>query len=224
MRERMTSNELRYKCLLLDFGGVCIMNPVELHHRAEQELGLAPGSLTWLGPIDPSTDELWRRMVVGDGVTEREYWSIRAAEVGRMAGRAMSRDEYMELLYWPPDDALIRSECAETVDRAFAAGISVSVLTNDLRAFHGEEWERGISLLKRIDQLVDCSTTLILKPDPRAFERAVSMTGFGPEDMLFVDDQPLNVEGAEDFGIDSLWFDIANPAHAWAQVGERLGL
>lgn len=213
-----------YDCLLLDFGGVCLLNPVELHAKAETALGLEPGTLTWRGPLDPSTDELWRQMVGGEGLTEREYWAIRAAEVGELAGREMDVRHYMNVLYLPPDDGLVRPQCVETVGRAKASGVSVSVLTNDLRAFHGREWEQGITLLSQIDQLVDCSDTGILKPDRRAFQRAVEMTGFAADRILFVDDLPLNVAGAEDFGIDALWFDIADPDRSWKAVADRVGI
>ena len=211
-----------YRCLLLDFGGVCLLNPVELHAKAERLLSLEPGTLDWLGPIDPSTDPLWQRMIAGDGLTERDYWAQRAAEVGELADRTFDTRAYMTLLYEPADDSLVRPECVAVTDRARAAGLSVSVLTNDMRAFHGREWEHDITFLGGVDHIVDCSDTNILKPDPRAFERAVEMTGFSADEMLFVDDQPLNVEGAERFGIDTIWFDIANAAEAWQGVATRL--
>ena len=215
---------MNYPCLLLDFGGVCLLNPVELHAKAERLLDLTPGTLDWLGPVDPSTDPLWQQMVAGDGVTEREYWAMRAAEVGSLVGTQMDTRDYMRLLYEPAEDALVRPECTDVVARAQAAGISVSILTNDMRAFHGREWEHEIALLGRVDHIVDCSDTGILKPDPRAFERAFEMTGFGPDQMFFVDDQPLNGEGADAVGIDWVWFDIASPADSWAGVATALGL
>ncbi len=210
--------------LLLDFGGVCLLNPVELHAKAERLLGLAAGTITWMGPLDPSTDELWQRMIANDGVNEREYWTMRGEEVGRLAGQDMTRSEYMRLLYDPPTPDLVRPEATATVEAAFAAGFGVSVLTNDMRAFHGPTWEKGIPLLQRVDHIVDCSDTHILKPDPRAFQRAVDMVGVAADRMLFIDDQPINVQGALDAGLDAMWFDIANAATAWAEVGERLGI
>jgi FMN phosphatase YigB (HAD superfamily) len=48
--------------------------------------------------------------------------------------------------------------------------------------------------------------------------------GVGPDRLLFVDDQPLNVEGAEACGIDGLWFDVANPADSWKTIAAGLGL
>lgn len=213
-----------YEALLLDFGGVCLLNPVELHSHTEQTLGLGPGSLTWKGPIDPTTDGLWRRMVAGDGVTERDYWATRAEEVGRAAGREFDVRDYMRLLYEPPRPELVRAEAWSVVEAARAVGLGVSLLTNDMRAFHGRDWEAGIDFLGLMDHIVDCSDTNILKPDPRAFARAIEIIGVPAERTLFVDDQPLNVDGAVQAGFDALWFDVADAAGSWAEVGRRLGL
>ncbi len=213
-----------FDVLLLDFGGVCLVNPVELHSKAETEFGLPAGSLTWLGPLDPSTDELWRRMIAGDGVTERQYWTQRAEEVGRAAGTDITRADYMRKLYDPPTPELVRPGATRVVDDALAAGFGVSVLTNDMRDFHGREWELGVPLLQTVDHIVDCSDTRILKPDRRAFDLAVSTVGVAAGRTLFVDDQPRNVEGAEAAGLVAMWFDIANAEESWNAVASRLGL
>ena len=217
-----------YDLLLLDFGGVCLLNPVELHHVAEHAFGLPPGTFTWMGPVDPATDDLYREMTMNGRLQEREYWARRAVDVGRAAGRPdddpLSLTDYMTLLYTPAGDHLIRAGCFDVVDRARVAGLGVSVLTNDLRAFHGDDWRAGISLFDRIDHLVDCSDTGVLKPDPRAFTRALQVTGVAAGRTLFVDDQPLSVEGAEAVGIDAVWFDIGDPEASWATVAARLGL
>lgn len=210
--------------LLLDFGGVCLLNPVELHSRATSALGLAEGTFEWMGPVDPSTDELWQRMIAGDGITERDYWAIRAQDVGRAAGHELSLRQYMTMLYEPPTPELIRPEATAIVQAALAAGYGVSVLTNDMRAFHGREWEHGIDFLQIVDHIVDCSDTDILKPDPRAFARAEEIIGVSADRMLFVDDQPGNVEGAVAAGLEAMWFDIASAADSWRDVGRRLGL
>lgn len=217
-------NSSDYDLLLLDFGGVCLLNPVEMHSIAEEKLGLLPGTFTWFGPVDPSTDPLWQELTSGAELREREYWARRAADVGRAAGIELDLPAYMQLLYTPPSNDLIRPACTDVVDRSFAAGLSVSVLTNDLRAFHGRDWEQGIDVLQRVEHIVDCSDTGILKPDPRAFARACEITGFDVGRILFVDDQRLSVAGAEAIGIDALWFDISEPEASWAGVATALGI
>ena len=216
-------NAREFDVLLLDFGGVCLLNPVELHHKATEVLGLPEGSFQWLGPVDPSTDELWQDMIAG-ALTEREYWARRASEVGKAGGRDFDTRAYMTMLYEPARPELVRPEATETAVRAVAAGYGVSVLTNDMRAFHGREWEHDIDFLQIVDHIVDCSDTDILKPDPRAFTRAEELIGVSADRMLFVDDQPINVQGAKDFGIESMWFDISKAAESWHEVASRLGI
>ena len=213
-----------YEVLLLDFGGVCLVNPVELHARAEAALGLPAGTFTWLGPVAPETDPLWQEMVAGGGLSEREYWARRAADVGQAAGRELSLHQYMKILFDPPIPEMVRDEATDVVTRTRLAGYGVSILTNDMRAFHGQEWENAVDFLKLADHIVDCSDTNILKPDPRAYQRAVEIIGVEPSRVLFVDDQPLNVEGARAFGLGAVWFDVANPAASWTSVASLLGL
>lgn len=220
----MTGDAHGVDVLLLDLGGVCVLSPVELHSRAEAAFGLAPGTLAWKGPLDPDTDELWQRMVVGDGLTERDYWRRRAGDIGDLAGRELSLRDYMTVIYSPPSDDLIRPEAHIVAKAALAAGFGVSALTNDLRAFHGPEWHTRIAFFDLLDHLADCSDTGILKPDPRAYQRAVDMIGVVPDRILLVDDQPLNVEGAEAFGMQTLWFDVADATRSWQDVADRLGL
>ena len=208
--------------LLLDFGGVCLLNPVEMHHILEERLRLAPGTFTWLGPVDPSTDQLWQRMIDADGITERDYWEIRAREVGETVGREMSTRDFMRTLYEPATDEMIRPGCRRTVAVARQHGWGVAVFSNDLRTFHGPEWAASIPMLQDVDQVIDCADGPALKPRRAAYEWALGELDAEPSRVLFVDDQPGNVAGAEACGIESIWFDIADAEAAWDGVAHRI--
>jgi len=218
------SRDRPFDVVLLDFGGVCLVNPVELHHRAEELLGLEPGTLDWLGPLDPATDPPWREMTIGNGLSERDYWHLRAADVGTAAGRDLSLTDYMTLLYDPPTPDIIRPEATAVTKRVLASGCGVSVLTNDMSAFHGAAWAERVPFLTLVDHVVDCSDTDILKPDPRAYRRALDILAVAPDRVLFVDDQPGNVTGAIDAGMEAMWFDIAHATESWAAVADAAGV
>lgn len=215
-----------YDILLLDFGGVCLLNPAELHDVVEDHFGLARGTFAWRGPLDPDNDALYRESIGSGGLSERDYWSQRAAEVGRTAGVDLDLVSYMNTAYGSPGNQLIRPQAIEVSDAARAAGIGVSVLTNDLHAFHDDVWVSKIDFLTQVDHLVDCSHVGFLKPDVRAYEWALDELGNGVDRarILFVDDQPLNAEGAAQVGMHSEWFDIAEAATSWRRVAKRLGL
>jgi hypothetical protein len=63
--------------LVLDFGGVISRTVFETHRENERALGLAPGTLRWMGPFDPDSDPLWRSMQAGE-VSERDVdaWTM----------------------------------------------------------------------------------------------------------------------------------------------------
>ena len=113
-------------------------------------------------------------------------------------------------------------EAKRTVDVAAAAGWEVSVLSNDLYVFHGREWAAGIPLLRQVDRVIDCSDGPALKPDPRAYEWALDQLGVSAGDVLFVDDQPANVEAARSCGIETVWFDVAHAEECWDGIAARV--
>jgi putative hydrolase of the HAD superfamily len=214
-----------YDVLLLDFGGVCLLTPFELHHAVEANLGLPLGSLTWMGPFDTATDTLWRELFGhGEELNERLYWQRRAELLGQELGRPMSTHDYMRLAFEPSGPHLIRPIANEVIAEAQVAGLNVSVLTNDLTAFHGPDWQIGIPMLQKINQLIDCSHTGILKPDKRAYDQAIELLGVPAERILFVDDQPLNVAGAQAAGLATHWLDVTNANESWLGVLSRLEL
>lgn len=206
----------KYRALLLDFGGVCLRLPMELHRTVERELGLAQHTLTWLGPVDPSTDPLWRAIWAGE-LSERAYWDRRAEELSVLIGRTFTARDYMRWCVDRAEDAVIRPEAVASIRKVRAAGLRVGILTNDLAAFVGAEWQEKISFFREIDSFTDVSYG-VTKPAPEAYHQALSGLGCTAAQTLFVDDQPHNVAGGERVGMVSLRFDVGRPAQAWADI------
>lgn len=89
----------------------------------------------------------------------------------------------------------------------------VAALTNDLSRFHDPAWVERMDVLDKFDPFVDLSNTGILKPDPRGYRRVLDGLRLDPGQVLFVDDQPVNVAGAEKVGMQAIHFDVlARPA------------
>lgn len=182
--------------VLFDFGGVVLRTPFEL----------LPEHVTWRGPFGPAGhDELWDRSVdPDDDYHERDYWHDRSAQEHPDADDptfALMRD-----LYEVEEDRLIRPEMLALLTRLDRAGHRLAVLTNDMRKFHGQAWVDRMTVLQRFEEVIDLSTIGFLKPAPEAYEHAVKVLDVDPADILFVDDQPPNVAGAEDYGIPSVRF------------------
>jgi putative hydrolase of the HAD superfamily len=214
---------LPFDGLLLDVGAVLVRTPFELHRVAEARYGLAPGSLGWMGPHDPSSDPLWRRMQAGQ-LSELDYWHRRAEETERLAGRQGGLKDYMAMCFGGPQSEFVRPEAEALVADARAAGLRIGVLTNETELMQGRAWIERVDLFRSVDALVDASVTGIMKPDPAAYGLALDALGLPADRVLFVDDQPKNVAGAEAIGIPAVRFDPTDVSGSFAAVRRRLGL
>jgi putative hydrolase of the HAD superfamily len=212
------------RALLLDFGSVISLSAFERHRQTELALQLPAGSLTWMGPFDPDTDPLWVRMQ-RDEITERDYWGIRARELGEavgehdwdmatMSGRLQSGDP----------NTVIRPQMERLIGHARDSGIKVGVLSNEVEMFYGAAVVRRFNVLRGMDAMVDATHTKILKPDPRAYQLALDALGVAPHEVLFVDDQFRNIAGAAKVGLQIQYFDLRDVPGNIAAIAARLKL
>ncbi len=209
--------------LLLDFGGVISVTLFERHRLSERLLGLPEGTLTWRGPFDPQGDDLWRDML-DDRISERDYWALRAKETGARVGEAWDMLAMIRRTMGDDPNLHVRPEARDFVYLAKAAGRSVGILSNELELFYGSETMAKLDILKLMDSLVDATHTKILKPDPKAYALGCEALGLPCHDVVFVDDQPRNVEGAKQAGLIAIRFDVANPAASFVEAAEALQL
>ena len=208
------------EALLLDFGGVVLRTPFELIPGLLDRLGLDHSALPWRGPFDLDRDPLFARVLDGS-LAEREYWRIRSREVAALLGDD-SPYPPLHAVFEREEADLIRPEWVELIAELQAAGRQVAILTNDLTHFHPQTWVDGISILRRVDHVIDLSHTDFRKPHPRGFELAATTVGLPPGAILFVDDQPVNCAGAEHIGMPHLHFDPTDVARSMAEVRARL--
>jgi len=192
---------------VVDLGGVVIRTPFEMLHKLDP-------FPNWTGPFAPERDQLWQTLQGGE-ITEREYWQARAGEY--FDGDDPLRDLFRAVLDHPEEEA-IRPEMAALLRSVDQPG----AITNDLARFHSQEWIDGLSILRVFDPLIDLSHEKYLKPDPRAFELALLQLALPAAEVLFVDDQPHNLEGAAAVGIPTVWFDVTDPAGSITTVKAAL--
>jgi putative hydrolase of the HAD superfamily len=208
--------------LLLDLGGTVFVSGNELLRLLGSQDPRVRAVAARNGPLGSEPDPLWHSMIATE-IGERDYWRERCAEVGAALGRDWSVPEFMRLLYGQVDD-IVRPEAAVLVAAAKGAGLRVGALTNDLKAFHGTGGVGVNPVLAQLDVLVDASDTGVMKPDPRAYELGASALGTAPEEIVFVDDMPWNIVGAEKAGMIAVELDIRTPAVAFARAAALLGL
>lgn len=63
--------------------------------------------------------------------------------------------------------------------------------------------------VKALEAVVASCQTTYRKPEPEAFRAALAAAGTEPEETLFTDDQPANVEGARKLGLQAVVFSGA---------------
>lgn len=201
--------------LLFDFGGPVLLSPFELREHGAAGLGVDIAQLAG-GPFDPA-DQQWARRERCE-ITERDYWGAEAARFG------LDVRGYMHHFYEPSGDHLTRPASVALVEDVLAAGRRVGLLTNDLTAFHGAEWQEPIGVLRRFDPLVDLSRSGRLKPHPDAYAIAIDAMGCAPGEIVFVDDHRDNADAAADAGLIAIWFDVTDPDGSLASARHALGL
>jgi putative hydrolase of the HAD superfamily len=212
------------RALILDFGGVISRTLFETHHQTELALGLPAGSLTWLGPFDPPSDLLWQAMQRGE-LSERDYWLQRTREVGALLGeRWDAMETLVQRARGAEPDRVIRPETALLVHQAQAAGIRLAILSNELDLFYGRSLRERLPLLEAFERIDDATYTGVLKPDPQAYLGCLQALGLQAEEVVFVDDQLRNVDGARRLGIPTVHFDVTRPASSCHEARELLDL
>lgn len=212
------------EALVLDFGGVISRTLFETHDLSEQALGLPAGTLTWRGPFAPEADPEWRAMQAGE-MTERDYWALRMAETGALAGEDWTEfAQFVGRVRGADPAAVIRPEALNAIARVRAAGKRLAILSNELDLFYGADFRAKLPFLKDFDVIVDATYTGILKPDPRAFAFVTDALGLPAEECVFVDDQIKNVRGGQAAGMKCVHFDVTEPGKSYADALGCLGI
>jgi putative hydrolase of the HAD superfamily len=206
------------RALVLDFGGVISRTLFETHRDSEKALGVPEGTLTWRGPFDPASDALWRSMQAGE-ISERDYWYKRAEETGRLVGEDWtSLPKFLQRVRGKNPASMIRPEFLVALKKAKAAGFGLAILSNELDLFYGAEFRTKLPFLSEFDLIVDATYTSILKPDPRSYGAITEGLGLAAMSCVFVDDQLKNIKGAEAIGMNTVHFDVTQPATSYAKA------
>ena len=212
------------KALILDFGGVVTRTLFETHDLTENALGLAPGTLAWRGPFDPSTDDLWVSMQAGR-ISERDYWTTRTREVAALVGRPWTTMmEFVQAARGTDAEHVLRPEARNAILAAKASGVRLAILSNELDLFYGAAFRKSFQLIDLFEAVIDATYTKILKPDPRAYQLCLDALSLPPGACVFVDDQKKNVDGARAVNIPAVHFDVTQPAKSYAEALSLLGI
>jgi epoxide hydrolase-like predicted phosphatase len=118
--------------------------------------------------------------------------------------------------FWAADG--LNRELVETLP-ALREHYRLGLLSNandDLRQMLTERWQ----ITDQFDDMIISAEVGLLKPDRRIYELAVSRLGVQPDEALFIDDMPVNVEGAQIAGLQAIQY--LNNLQVIEELGSRL--
>jgi len=179
------------KAVIFDAGGVL--------HRSGR--AVSADLMKELGISQETFDDIWRTDIplLGSGkIDEVEFWKRVQEKHGtrvvspeeNLLGRAFTADLY------PHPEVL---ELAKELKKL---GLKISVLSDSIEP-HARA-VRAAGLYEPFDQVFLSHEIGLRKPKPETFQYALQQLGVEPDEVVFVDNDPKNVEGAIAVGINGI--------------------
>ncbi|MGH9558414.1 MAG: HAD family hydrolase [Bryobacteraceae bacterium] len=178
------------RAVIFDFGGVLCFHPdKDQIARAAALCNLEPTQLV---------RAMWaNRLPYDAGLDPNLYWRDVAARAGCSFDDALiTRMAGCELDFWSRFDRRM----LDWNDRLRESGIRTAVLSNLPRPL-GTHLRTLDGFLQNFDHITFSYELGVTKPDRAIYEDAVRGLRVAPQDALFLDDRPENVEGARAAGL-----------------------
>ena len=178
----------KYKVILFDLGGVLI------------ELAGMPTMMAWTRHT-LSPEEFWKRWLASPAVREFESGkstpeSFSETLIGEF-DLPVAPDAFLtQFLQWPRDTFPGTGPLLQKLSGAYLLG----TLSNT-NALHWERFNREMDFMGYFDHHFPSHLTGLLKPDQEAFTHAIRILGVEAADILFFDDNRINVHGARAAGM-----------------------
>jgi putative hydrolase of the HAD superfamily len=179
--------------LFLDIGYVLVgLNYQHLASRMQQLTGIDPERVRAL----LTAEDLLRRFETGK-ITEAEFYE-------EVCGRLRSRIPWQEFLeLW--DSVFEQQLIPDEVLQALTRSIHLWIISNTNK-LHFDFMARQFTFLRHFEGTVLSHEVGALKPDKQIFQHALEKAQARASEVLFVDDQEINVRAAQELGIDAFRF------------------
>lgn len=200
----------RPRVLVLDCDGVVRNWDLDAAREAEEAAGLPAGSV---GELALEPDLVLR---ASTGGLSADAW---ADEVGRLVADRYGIDPTVARDLWARIPWTIDDDVVAVLRQARDAGVPTACFSNATTRLESDLASVGVD--DAFDTIVNSSRIGLVKPEVAFYVAACEVAGVRPDEVLFVDDRPVNVIGALDAGVGAVRFRGADRLRA---VLRRTGL
>ena len=181
-----------------DLGGVVLTNGWDLQQRTKvlSRLGV---DLAVYEELHATANYDWERGLI----TAREFFTETVLRPNPRLGLTFE-------LLWPQVCAaskVLHPECLDILADLKSSGkVRVATLNNESRELNEHRLDR-FKLRSLFDYFICSGYVHEMKPRPGIYEAAIDISGFEPEQTLFIDDKHENCEAAAQLGMRALTFE-----------------
>jgi epoxide hydrolase-like predicted phosphatase len=195
------------KAVVFDWGGV-LMRTLDYssRHAWDHHLGLPSGAVESIVHGVPA----WEQAQRGE-IAPEAYWEVVRASLGldSEALAALREDFYI-------GDRLDKT-LVELIVGLREREVLVGLLSNNTLDLY--DALAAFELDQLFDAVVISAEIGLMKPDPAAYHAVLERLGVAPQQAIFVDDFPANVDGARAVGLEAVRFtsdlDLATALESW---------
>ena len=189
------------RAVLFDFAGVLTSSPwAALAATGGGDLELVIGS------YEEDTDHPWHQVERGE--MKIVDWMTAVKELGDAKGVAVDFSPLAALL----GDMTVHDPIVDHVRALRDQGYKLALVTNNVRE-GSAAWRSMVPVDELFDVVIDSSEVGMRKPNPAIYQHTLdALGGIAPEEAVFLDDSPGNVEGAKRAGLHAILVETPEQA------------
>jgi len=187
--------------VLFDFAGVLTSSPwIAMTAAGGGNLELLIGS------YEEDTDHPWHQVERGEMAIAD--WAAAVTDTGRAQGVDVDFTPLQTML----GEITVNHQIIECIRSLREEGYRLGLITNNVRE-GSAMWRSLVPVDDLFEVVVDSSEVGMRKPNPAIFHHALSLLGdVPPEQAVFLDDSPGNIDGARRAGLQAILVDDPDEA------------
>ena len=205
------------KAILLDFGGVYMDSPFQAVSDIAVETGVEPTLLKNIifGDYHQDGQHPWHQLERGEiSLEEAREGIIREGQKHQL-----DTDIYQLFARFATVERGLKTALLDKTLEWKERGLQLALVTNNIREFTGWQDLFPYPVDDVYHTISDSSMLGIRKPDPAIYQHTLQALSVAPQQALFLDDYPSNVEAAVNLGIHGyIVADDIQPAIDWVEA------